>query len=117
MRNPAYARSLQAKKVALRTLAEAQGPQADSAAIAGRALLNYLADKLDTPTTGLTIDALLNLLQEDGVDAALANRVNEVLLQVDFGRFAPIAAGDAQTLISETRLLINEFERFFERGK
>jgi hypothetical protein len=117
IRNPAYARSLRAKKVALRTLTEAQQPQADGAAIAGRALLGYLADKLDTPTTGLTLDVLVKLLREDGVDTALSVRVHDVLLQVDFGRFAPIAAGDAQVLISETRLLINELERFFEGGQ
>jgi hypothetical protein len=114
-RDPAYARSTRARDKALRRLADAQHADSTgaSASAAGKALLGYLSDKLDVATTGLTNAALLDLLREAAIQPDLVERVREVLLQVDIGRFAPIPEGDARALISETRLLINQLEKEF----
>ncbi|MCG3207466.1 MAG: hypothetical protein FOGNACKC_01066 [Anaerolineae bacterium] len=112
-RDPAYARSIIARKRALAILSEAQVAGEDVSGAAGRALLGFLSDKLDKPTTGLTIAELTALLQKSGVDGGLVARIKDVLLQVDVGRYAPISAGDEKTLVSETRLLINELEKSF----
>jgi hypothetical protein len=112
--DPAYARSVRALKKALAILAEADGANSsESANLVGRALLGYLSDKLDSPTTGLTTDALINVLRQAGIKEELVYRVREVLIQVDFGRFAPIAEGDVRALVSETRMLVNRLEKEF----
>ena len=114
----AYARSLQARRIAFKILAEAQHPGgANQAAAAGRALLGYLSDKLNQPTTGLTTASLIDLLRSSRLDAALVDRVQAVLDQVDIGRFAPIARGGGQALIAETRQLINDLEKSFGRRR
>ncbi len=112
-RDPAYARSIIARKKALAILSEAQLAGSDVPGAAGRALLGFLSDKLDKPTAGLTIAELTALLQKSGVDGGLVARIKDVLLQVDVGRYAPISAGDEKTLVSETRLLINDLEKSF----
>jgi hypothetical protein len=114
-RDPAYARSVRAHQKALAVLSEADTvDSSESANVVGRALLGYLADKLNTPTSGLTTDSLVTVLRTAGLHEALVHKVREVLIQVDYGRFAPVAEGDARTLISETRLLINRLEKEFE---
>ena len=114
-RDPAYARSTRARDKALKRLAEAQHADSTStsASAVGKALLGYLSDKLDVSTTGLTNAALLNLLRQAAIQPDLVEKVREVLLQVDIGRFAPIPEGDVRALISETRLLINQLEKEF----
>jgi len=109
-RDPALARSLSARKRALSILTAAGN---DAPGAAGRALLGYLSDKLDAPTAGLTTDELLRLLATEGLAEPLVSRVKNVLLQVDFGRFAPISAGDEQSLLAETRSLLNDLEKAF----
>lgn len=113
--DPAYARSMRAQKKAHNILAEAHHPAADASGAAGRALLGYLSDKLNTPTSGLTTDGLVALLRNNRLDELLVARVRDVLLQVDVGRFAPIAEGDAQLLLAETHQLIDALEREFNR--
>ncbi|GAB4448803.1 MAG: BatD family protein [Anaerolineae bacterium] len=113
--DPAYARSVRAQKTAQKILDDAQHPGADACGAAGRALLGFLSDKLNTPTAGLTTDGLVALLRQHRLDDALVTRVRDVLLQVDVGRYAPIAEGDAQTLLEETRQLITALEKEFAR--
>ena len=109
--DPTYARSVRAKKTAHKILTDAQQSGTDMTGAAGRALLGYLSDKLDAPTAGLTTDALITMLRKNQLDETLISRVRDVVLQVDVGRFAPIAEGDAQTLLSETRQLIDDLEK------
>jgi hypothetical protein len=115
----AYARRLRAKRAALATLAEAKRGSAENrpAAAAGRALLGYLSDKLNTPTTGLTTDGLINLLRQSRLKSELIERVEQVLHQIDVGRFAPISEGDERTLIAETHALINALEKSLSRQR
>ena len=115
----AYARSLRAKRVALTTLAEVKRGKTDHklASAAGRALLGYLSDKLNTPTTGLTTDSLINLLRQHRLKSELIGRVEQILHQIDIGRFAPISEGDEQILIAQTQALINDLEKSLNRRR
>jgi hypothetical protein len=114
----AYARDQRARRAALKILAAAQRSDADSEAdAAGRALLGYLSDKLNTPTAGLTTDNLIELLEETRVEPALIERVGAILHQIDIGRFAPVAEGTGQSVIADTRQLINDLEKSFGRRR
>lgn len=114
----AYARDVRAQRVALNILAEAQQQDAtNDANAAGRALLGYLSDKLNTPTAGLTTNDLINLLNESRLDATLIDRTQTLLHQIDIGRFAPITAGRAGTIIADTQQLINDLEKSFGRRR
>lgn len=108
----AYARSYRAKRIAYKILAEAHHTGQDGYAAAQRALLGYLADKLNRPTAGLTTDNLIQLLHEARLDSGLVERVRALLDQMDIGRFAPIDAS-GQTLLADTRALINDLEKAF----
>ncbi len=111
--NSAYARSQSARRVALKILAEAQRSGTGNYAAAHRALLGYLSDKLNRPTTGLTNDGLVALLKTTKLDLALIERVQQTLAQIDIGRFAP---GEATvgSFLSETQKLINDLEKSFK---
>jgi hypothetical protein len=108
----AYARSYRARRIAHQILTEAQHTGQDSYAAAQRALLGYLSDKLNRPTAGLTTDNLIQLLHEAQLDPRLVERVRVMLDQMDIGRFAPIDAS-GQTLLSDTKALINALEKAF----
>ena len=107
-----YARRLRAKRIAHRSLKKGRG-EADDYATAHRVLLGYLSDKLNRPTAGLTSEALVNLLVEEGVDADLVSRIKSILNQVETSRFAPIEKTAARSLLKETRKLINKLEKSF----
>jgi hypothetical protein len=111
--NTAYARSQRAKRAAQKILLEAQHSSGDSYAAAHRALLGYLSDKLNRPTTGLTTDHLVALLKTTQLDPALIQRTQATLDQIDAGRFAPGGEAAAGSLIAETHKLINDLEKSF----
>ena len=54
-----------------------------------RALLAFLADRLERPAAGLTSQARAQLLAEKGVAEPLVRGVEEILAACDFARFAP----------------------------
>jgi hypothetical protein len=112
--NAAYARSQSARRVALKTLAEAQRTDIGSYAAVHRALLGYLSDKLNRPTAGLTNDGLVSLLKTTKLDPALIERVQDTLAQVDIGRFAPGGEAEVGSFLSETQKLINDLEKSFK---
>lgn len=117
-RDTAYARDLRARRTALNILADARrGEAGDYANAAGRALLGYLSDKLNTPTAGLTTDNLINVLRDSGLDNSLVERVKTILEQIDIGRFAPISAGAGRAIIDDTQQLINELEKSFGKRR
>ncbi|MBN1219825.1 MAG: protein BatD [Anaerolineae bacterium] len=109
----AYARSQRARRVAHKILAGARQPDADGCAVAQRALLGYLSDKLNQPTVGLTTDNLIELLRQHQFDPSLIERVETVLTKIDAGRFAPIEEIAVQSLVVETRNLVNDLEKSF----
>jgi hypothetical protein len=109
----AYARSSRARRIAHRALAKASQSGADGYAVAHKALLGYLSDKLNRPTVGLTNDELIDVLAQHQLDSELTGRVEAVLAEVDAGRFSPIEDTAVQSLLAETRKLINDLEKSF----
>ncbi len=108
----AYARDQRAKRRAMKTLDNAkQSPTINEAGAAGKALLGYLADKLNTPVAGLTTTDLVKLLQSTQLSEDLVNRVNNLLLQIDVGRYAPLSAASDASISDETKQLINDLEK------
>lgn len=115
MTDTAYARHLRARRVAQRILTETDQSHNDKYAIAQRALLGYLSDKLNQPTTGLTTGQLIDLLQKNQLDPALIERIRAVLGQIEVSRFAPVEEGADDSLIAETKQIINALEKVFRR--
>jgi len=111
--NTAYARSQRARRTAQKILAEAQRSGADSYVAAHRALLGYLSDKLNRPTTGLTTDHLIALLNTTQLNPTLIERTQVTLDQIDVGRFAPGGDAAVGSFIAETHKLINDLGKSF----
>lgn len=117
-KDPAFARDYRAKRQALNILNDAKTVGLkEQAAAAGRALLGYLSDKLNKPTTGLTTGGLIQLLRASRLQTRQIERIEALLHQIDIGRFAPISAGDAESIILETQHLIDELEKTFSRRR
>ncbi len=110
-----YARRQTARRTARQTLAQAEQADVDSYALVQRALLGYLSDKLNQPTVGLTTGDLTSLLNKAGLEPVLIERVQTILSQADIGRFAPVEKGAAQSLVADTRQLIDDLEKAFRR--
>jgi len=113
--NVAYARTLRARKLARKRLAEAEKQlhqDADAAyAAVARALTHYLGDKANLPPAGFTRDAIEQTLAARGVPPALIARVLACLDWADSGRFAPGAAGrSVADLVREAETVIAELE-------
>ena len=115
MTDTAYARHLRARRVARRILDHAGKEGLDGYGLVQRALLGYLSDKLNRPTTGLTSASLIQLLQQHPLDPSLIKRIEAILLQIEVSRYAPVEEGAAQTLVSETRRLVDDLEKAFGR--
>ncbi|MGB0387808.1 MAG: BatD family protein [Ardenticatenaceae bacterium] len=110
--NPILMRRSQAYKKARRILAEAGKQKRDLYTAVYQALTGYLSDKLNQPITGLTQNALSDLLHQKGLDESLTQRVNEILMQSEMGRFAPQQRRGAGTaLAKETEKLLGDLER------
>ncbi len=111
--NAGLARSSKARKKAKSALARARKQGETAYDAAGHILTAYLSDKLDRPVAGLTHQALAESLAERGVDAALAERVEGVLVSSELGRFAPGADDPryAHILLQEVDSLIDALEK------
>lgn len=112
----AYMRRQRARRIAFKVLDEARHANGDGYALAHRALLGYLSDRLNRPTAGLTTDRLLGILGESGLEPELVEQVRIVLDQIETSRFAPVGAPAAQSVVSEVKKLIDDLEKFF-RGR
>jgi hypothetical protein len=111
--NLGLARSSQARKRARKALAHAQKQKQGVYSAAGQILTTYLADKLDRPMAGLTHQALAETLAARGVSSDLVDRVEEVLVTIELGRFAPGADSPdyGANLLKEVGLLIDRLEK------
>lgn len=110
--NAAALHSQRAAKQAGRALrdAEKRPDLADQAA--GRILVEYLDAKLLQPVTGMTRQALGDLLLLRGVSPDLAGRVQALLTRCEAGRYAPAGfAADGSDLLAETQQVIDELEQ------
>lgn len=108
-----YARRQLALRKAHKILVEAR--HSDNYAAAQRALLGYLSDKLNRPTTGLTNAAFRRLLEEYDIPAPLIERMEALLQRIEVSRFAPVGEKDAQSILSDTKQLINDLDQVLKK--
>ncbi len=112
-RDPVRARRVEAFKNAASLLSQAELGELDSYDTAGRALAGYIGDKLNVPVTGLTREALIDLLATRGVDSLVIQRVSDCLTASDSGRFAPSGRqSDAGLhLLNDTENVLSDLEK------
>jgi DNA-binding transcriptional MocR family regulator len=113
----AYARRRRARGRAGRRLKEAaelldagRGPEFH--AEVQRALLAFLADKLNLPEARLTPDLAAESLVDRGVVPEVAERLRELLVQCEFVRFAPasVSPTEMEDVLDRAGRLINALE-------
>ena len=95
--NEAYARSRHAKRSAHKALSRAKAHLDEDRggefySQISRALVGFLADKLDLPEAGLVSDEMTARLRGRGVDAGQIDEVMDLLQTCDYLRFAPSRA-------------------------
>ncbi len=107
-----YMRKVRARARASKLLNQAGQPNSgDASGLIQRALLGYLADRLNQPTVGLTAAGLTDLLNKFKVDPALIEQIQIILTHIDAARFAPVDQADSLALITDTRRLIDTLEK------
>lgn len=77
------------------------------------ALVDYVADRFNRSSAGLTYDLAEELLATQGLDATLRRRFRSCLEACDFARFVP-ASGKVERraeLLAEAKALIHELDR------
>jgi hypothetical protein len=89
-----YARSHSALRLARKRLAKAKSIASVETSVAfyselSRALISYVADRLNVSPYGLTSDLLAGYLSERSTDEKLINDTARFLHECDFARFAP----------------------------
>ena len=92
--NVAYARSQKAQKMAKKRLSQAHklmspSNQAEFYTELSRALLGFVADKLNLPEAGLMTEEIKTKLEKGGISDSLIKEMFECLQECDFQRFAP----------------------------
>lgn len=112
----AYARAQRANRLARKRLSMARGftrTDEDAAyAAVDRALNDYLGDKFNLPSAGLTRDAVRTELTLQSVPQELVSRTLACLDWADSGRFAPVAAGrGTDELVADAENILAELEQ------
>jgi BatD DUF11 like domain len=98
--NVGYARSRGASREAKRRLAQARKLASQSNAVQfhteiARAVISWIADKLNISPHGLTTDQIQELLTNHSADASLISDIAELLKRCDYARFAPSSISEA----------------------
>ena len=111
--NPSLIRRSRAHKNARHILEQARKQKSDLYTAINQALTGYLSDKLDQPIKGLTQNALVDLLQQKGLEPSLTEHVNDILMESERGSFAPkgMKGGKAESLVKQTEKLLADLER------
>lgn len=119
----AYARDRRANRSAMRRLAQARSlmnPEQQEAFYAevGRAIVNFLGDKLNTAGAGLAGDDVKQLLKNRGVGENLIEAVLESMRVCDMKRFSPTVADEAEMkqLYEKAVNVITRLEKEIKRG-
>jgi hypothetical protein len=114
----AYARRRRARAQARRCLAEAarlmQAKNAtDFHAEVHRSVAQFLADRLNRSTAGLTTEAATRALRDKGVAQSQVEQVSQIFHQCDMARFAPgqATAEQMRGLYDKAASLIDDLER------
>ena len=92
------------------------GDQPDALYTTGHQILaTYLAEKLNRPITGLTQTALAQYLAQHHIPRPLSERLNQCLLTLETGRFAPELRQQSRPdrLLREIGQIIDELEAVF----
>lgn len=115
VRDVAYARAQRARRLGRRRLAEARrlvkGDEHMAYSVVARALTEYLGDKCNLPSAGLTRDVIDQTLTACAVPEPLVARLMACLDWADSGRFAPVAAGrSVHELIAEAEVTMAELD-------
>ncbi len=81
-----------------------------------KGVAEYLADKLDEPAAGITVDDAATLLANAGVDDSLATRITDLLSVCDFGRFGSSGhnAQEQSELLKAAAIAIKELEKILK---
>ena len=87
----ALSRRQNALATAKADLARAAASGADPGVAVAEAVLSYVSDRLETPVTGLTREALGRRLREAGVPPELEIRVNDTLAAGEAAKYTPLA--------------------------
>lgn len=114
--NTPQARRRRAQRSAQKILATTHN-QPNPYATSQQALSSYLSDKLDRSVLGLTSDQLLDQLNNVRLNPQLTARIQALLAQIEAEQYAPTTSQQAagQTLIADTRILIDDLEKFFSK--
>ena len=114
----AYARRRRARGEAGRRLKQGEqlleeGKGVEFHAEIQRAVLTFLADRLNLAAAGLTVDTSARTLEEKGVDEELVSGLRDLLVQCDFARFAQVASGrrEMEELHARAEQLITSLEK------
>lgn len=104
--NVGYARARSATRLARKRLARAKslvGSESSGEFFGeiSRAVISFLADKLNISPHGLTTEKIAQLLTSHGAETQLVNQTVELLRQCDFARYTP----SGQTAPSQEELL------------
>lgn len=105
----ALARRRVARKQADRRLAEA-GTEPDAIGLVADALLNYVADRANLPSGGLTRIDAVGQLRADGVPDEAVDEVDGLLSACEAARYGGVTAGGAE-LVERAGQCVRELER------
>ena len=97
--NVGYARSRGASREAKRRLAQARKLASPANAVQfhteiSRAVITWIADKLNVSPHGLTTDQIQELLSSRSADAPLVSDIADLLKRCDYARFAPSSVSE-----------------------
>lgn len=90
------------------------GRPADAYAALDRALVDFIGDKLNTPTRGMVTEQIAELLtRRNGLDPALVEEVRDCLERLAFARFAPasVTPEEAGEYLDRVKKLASRLDR------
>ncbi len=112
--NTSHIRNLRAYKNAQRKLGYAQTKNLEPLDLCTQILSVYLHDKLAQSVTGLTHEALVDLLSSNGINPSLSNRVKLFMMSAENEKFTPTdQQTNAEELFNRLNEVISDLEREF----
>jgi len=109
----ALARRRRARRAAERRLRQAFG-HPDPATHVAEALLNYVADRANLPSGGLTRGEVIECLRNQGLPSQMVSELDELLAACEAARYAGIRGGRDE-MIDRARQCIHHLERAWKR--
>ena len=111
-------RSMSAQKKAIHALKKAKKDKAVESDQVGPILIGYLENKLNLSLSGCTNTAISKLMGDRGVEDELADRIQNMLLLSEMGRFAPGSlSGPDGDVISDSIKLVKDLDKVLKPNK